>query len=106
MTTVTIGCKLPNGLHLDYKGVRVTLNGSNSSRIVGGYGFTSVSKDFWDAWSAEYKGFPPLEAGLIFAQNNNLSANAAATEQAGIKSGFEPIDPQKPAPGVTPAKAD
>lgn len=38
--TVTVGCKLPNGLILEQGAYKVELNGSNSSIVVGGYGLT------------------------------------------------------------------
>ena len=39
---VTIGCKLATGLIIGIGGKQVTLNGANSSRIIGGYGLTRV----------------------------------------------------------------
>lgn len=104
MTTVNVGCKLPNGLHLDHQGVRVTLNGANSSRLIGGYGLTEVDKDFFDAWSAAYKDFGPLVNGEIFAQSTAKNAEAQAKEQATVASGFERINPEAPGGGVAPEK--
>ena len=38
MATVIVGCKLPHGLHAELGGKVVTLAGSNSSSIIGGFG--------------------------------------------------------------------
>lgn len=95
MAQVTVGCKLPNGLHLDVEGKRTTLNGANSSRIVGGYGLSEVDKDFWEAWSKAYADSPLVKNGLVFAQGSANSAEAKAREQAEIRSGFERLEPGK-----------
>lgn len=101
-TTVTIGCKLPNGIILRVaSGASVTLNGANSSRVVGGYGLTTgVDKDFWEAWKSEYASFAPLKNELIFAQDSANKAEGQANEQAGVKNGLEPLNKDKPAAGV------
>lgn len=106
MALVTVGCKLPNGLHLDLDGRRATINGANSSRIVGGYGLTEVDKDLWEAWAKAYAESPLIKNGLVFAQGSAASAEAKAKEQAEIKSGLEPLVPGKGVLGeVQPAKA-
>lgn len=100
MSNITVACKLPHGLVLTVGGKSVTLAGSNSSRIIGGYGLTSVDKDFFDAWSKEFASFVPLKNGLIFAQDSGAKAEGQAREQADLKSGLEPLDIEKPAKGV------
>lgn len=95
MAFVTVGCKLPNGIHLDVQDKRVTLNGANSSRIIGGYGLTQVDKDFWDAWVKAYADSPMLKNHLVFAQGTEANASAKAEEQAEVKSGFERLQPGK-----------
>lgn len=102
--TVTVGCKLPHGLRLDHEGHRVTLNGANSSRVIGGYGMTEVDGDFWEAWLSRHRDYPPVTAGLVFAQNTAKSAESQAKEQAQVATGFEPIDPNAPGGGVVPAE--
>lgn len=52
-----------------------------------------------------HDGFPPLAKGLIFEQATVAKAEDQAKEQAGIKSGLEPIDPKKPGSGVAPVTA-
>lgn len=95
MAFVTVGCKLPNGLHIDVQGKRATLNGANSSRIVGGYGLTQVDKDFWDAWVKDYADSPLVKNHMVFAQGTESSAVSKAGEQADVKSGFERLVPGK-----------
>lgn len=101
---VVVGCKLPHGLHLDHGGRRVTINGANSSRLVGGYGFTEIDREFWEAWLEGHKEYPPVVHGLVYAQTDAKSAESKADEQAGILSGFEPIDPASPGPGIEPVE--
>jgi hypothetical protein len=106
---ITVGCKLPNGLHLDVGGVRVSVKGTNASSLVGGHGITpGVDKAFFDAWLAVHKDSAVVKKGLIFAHEKENSAQAMAKERARNKSGLEGIDPNKPAPGIKPAstKAD
>jgi hypothetical protein len=94
---LTIGCKLPSGLHLDHNGKRVTLNGSNSSNIIGGYGLThNVDQAFWEAWKKAHADFEPLKQGLIFAQEKENNARAEAEDKQALENGFEGIDPNKP----------
>lgn len=106
MAQVVVGCKLPNGLHIHLDGKEVTLNGSNSSRVIGGYGLTNVDESFITAWLAAHQDFPAVRAGLIFVQVNAKKAEDEADEKVDVKSGLEGIDPEKPGGGVTKAKDD
>jgi len=99
---VTVGCKIINGVILAHQGKRVMLAGAKSSRIIGGYGMTEVDKDFFDAWCKANADSALLSGNLIFAQDKPASAAAKAEEQAAVKTGFEPIDPNTPVPGVKP----
>lgn len=101
-STVTVGCKLPNGLVLELAGKKHELAGARMAKA-GGYGLTPVPADFWQAWAQKYAGFPPLEAGLIFAQTSPEKAADQAKEQASLRTGMEPLNPTAPAPGITPA---
>ncbi|GAN69296.1 hypothetical protein [Acetobacter orleanensis] len=101
-STVTIGCKLPNGLILSLGAARHELAGTRASAVVGGYGLTPVPAEFWAAWSRAYADFPPLKNGLIFAQNTVEKATGQAREQATLRTGTEPLNPATPAPGITP----
>lgn len=87
--TVVVGCKLPNGLVINYGGTNATLAGTNSSLIEGGHGLTTVDKDFWDLWLSEHKDYAPVAKGLIFAHEKEVNAKAEAKEKAKNKNGFE-----------------
>lgn len=106
MPTVTVACKLPNGLHLDHMGKRVTLNGAHHKDAVADHGLTTVDKDFWDAWHAAHKDYHPVKHGHIFAHVQEASAKDKAKERAKEKTGFEGIDPKKPGNGVKPLDKD
>lgn len=89
--TVTVGCKLPNGLILEVAGKAIQINGANSSRIIGGYGLTEgIDKDFFDAWLKQNAGLSFVKNGMVFAQSKSTDAIAEATEKAEVKTGLEP----------------
>lgn len=100
-TMVVVGCKLPNGLICElgkygddgYR--RVVLNGSNHSRVVGGFGMTDVSKDFWEAWYGKHKKLDFVRRGMVFVHSDLASAKDYAQERAEVRSGLEPLDPLK-----------
>jgi hypothetical protein len=110
MPNIVVGCKLPHGLHMELNGVRVTLNGGNSSEIVGTdgvkTGITVVDKDFFDQWAAIHKDAPYLKGGLIFANEKPANVKAEAADKEDLKTGFEGINPDAPAPGVTKSDGD
>jgi hypothetical protein len=102
-STVQIGCKLPNGMILEmgkpgdegYR--RVILNGANAALIktANGYGITEVDAKFWKAWHPKHRWLPALAKGLVFAVGDLASAQAAALERAGEKTGLEPLRPDE-----------
>lgn len=96
MTIVTVGCKLVNGLIIEVADKKVTLNGANSSEIIGGHGLTEVSKDLWDAWYAANKELTFVKKGLVFASVKEADAKAQAKERAKNKTGLEGLDPADP----------
>lgn len=103
MATVTVGCKLPSGLIINMEGREVTLKGANSSLVIGGFGLTEgVDKAFFDTWLARNQDFPAVENGLIFVQSTTKNAEAEATEKQALRSGFEGLNPDAPAPNITP----
>ncbi|MCI0311949.1 hypothetical protein E7W35_12745 [Cronobacter sakazakii] len=102
--TIVVGCKLPNGLVVEQDGYTVTLNGSNSSNVVGGYGLTEgVDKDAFEKWLEVHKNQPYVKNELVFAQAKANRAQSKATENASIKSGLEGLPQDKPAPGIEKA---
>jgi len=107
MPTVTVACKLPNGLFLELEGrERVVLKGTAVPHgfppvDVGGYALTpNVDADFFVEWMAEYKNYAPVREGLIYAYAKPQDATARAMEMRDLKSGLEPLDPDKPGPGL------
>ena len=102
MGTVTVGCKLPNGLIIELDEQRVVLNGANSSALIGGFGLTEVNEALFKAWLEKHKDYEPVKQGLIFAQEKPANAQAEAKDKAKLKSGFEGLDPKKPAEGIEP----
>jgi len=105
-TVILIGCRLPHGLVLSHplkKDVKVTLNGLNSSRIIGAdYVTTEVEADLWEAWKLTRSDFAPLKSGAIFEARNESEAASIAKELRGEKTGLEPMP--KDAAGVKPAE--
>lgn len=100
-TMVTVACKLPNGIICemgkfgDENYTRVALNGANSARVVGGYGLTPVSKEFWDAWVAKNRNLEFVRKGLVFAHNDNASAADEAKDRGEVRTGLEALNPFK-----------
>lgn len=102
--TIVVGCKLPNGLVVEQDGYTVTLNGANSSNVVGGYGLTEgVDKDAFAKWMEVHKNQPYVKNELVFAQAKANSAQSKATENASVKTGLEGLPQDKPAPGIEKA---
>lgn len=99
--TVIVGCKLPNGLHLDVKDNsgdvrRITIVGANASTIVGGYGMTpNVPADFMALWFKKNAKHPAVLNHSIFIHSQEDGARAIAKEQQEIETGLQPIDPIK-----------
>lgn len=116
MSTVTVACKIPNGLHLDVRDkptdppTRVTVIGSAQARrmesegnlvtdtalVAGGYGLTrDVDASFWDAWLANNKDSKIVKEGMIFATPKLETSRDTGKGMAEIKTGLEPLDPNK-----------
>ena len=125
--TVVVGCKLPHGILLqldklietkgtdgktvETKAIRIgdkyTLNGANSSKVIGGYGITrNIPADFFEEWMKQNADFQPVKAGLIFRQDSLDKAEDQAEEQTAVKSGLEGIDPKHPDPEKKIVPAD
>jgi len=99
--TVIVGCKLPNGLHLEVKNkdgekIRVTVAGANASRIIGGYGLTpNVPAEFMSEWFKRNARHPAVIGHNIFIHADEASARDIAKERAKVETGLEGIDPVK-----------
>lgn len=104
MATVTIGCRLPNGIILQLdSGHEVKLNGQNSAQDGSPIillserdcGYTDVDASFWDAWKTQVGAdFAPLKSMAIFEAKNERDAKAVHAEVKKEKTGHEPM-PQK-----------
>lgn len=127
--TVTVGCKIPNGLILrlfrpaevleqgregfvkvkisEPTGEQIVLNGSRFPGkpdederpyiIMHGVAFTpDVPKEFWERWKEQNKDTDMVKRGLIFARGHDSDLRSQAAEMREVKSGLEPIDPDKP----------
>lgn len=102
--TVTVGCKLPNGLILELNGQTVEVNGSTSSRVIGGHGITyDVDAEFFDAWMEAYADRAMVRNGFIFAHDKAADTKAEAAEKENNATGLEAVDPDAPNAGVTKA---
>ena len=102
--TIVVGCKLPNGLVVEQGGYTVTLNGANSSNVIGGYGLTEgVDKDAFEKWLEVHKNQLYVKNELVFAQAKANSAQSKANENASVKTGLEGLPQDKPAPGIEKA---
>lgn len=123
MSTVTVACKLPHGMHLEIRNPaglverRVTIKGArlktnkNGREITKGHETTDdygrgfglthgVPADFWARWAEENKEYPPFARGMIFAQGSDVDARAQATEMSEIQTGLEPLSQDKLPPGL------
>jgi hypothetical protein len=69
--------------------------------IIGGYGITQgVSRKFWEEWLHQNNGSDLIENGIIFACDSLHETQQEAKSRESIRCGFEPIDPDKPPPGL------
>lgn len=94
--TVTIGCKIANGLFLQVDDKTVNINGFNTATVIGGHGLTeNVPTDFWQAWLAKNKDRDIVKNGLIFAHGNTKDTSAEAKEKRNTQSKTEPISQPK-----------
>lgn len=108
MTAVLVCSKLPMDLvihHPQRPQDKVTLKGTNSSRILdaagnysapaAGYVTTEVDADFWEAWMLVHNQpgtrFAALDSGAIFEAKDAASAKSIAAEFSKRKTGLEPL---------------
>lgn len=134
MATVTVGCKLPNGLYLrafrmvtrteavlgggvrEYQiaepiGEPVKINGyaapfgmAPDAPISGGYALTSgIDEDLWNSWLEANKDSDLVRNNLIFASGRADHAQGRGREQAALRSGLEPLDPNNLPKGIETA---
>ncbi len=105
MSTVLIGCKLPHGITFKgSEGQAITLNGMNRSMIEGGYGLTHVDESEAALFFATHADFAPVVSQAIFTHQTDSVGDLhdMSLDLQGEKTGFEGLDPAKPAPGLKP----
>ncbi|NTA27404.1 hypothetical protein [Allorhizobium ampelinum] len=67
----------------------------------GGYAInTGIDADFWNAWIEQNKDHEAVKSGLIYSMARQDSASKEAESRASVKSGLEPLDPEKPMKGI------
>ncbi len=122
---VMVACKMPHGLHLrlfttrmanepspggtrevqqsQQVGPGVFVRGNAVAQgatlpypVIGGYALTEVDEDFWKKWEAQNADSDIVKNKLVFANRGSDHVTGQAKEQAGEKSGFERINPDKP----------
>lgn len=103
--TVTVACKLPNGLHIKIEelGINIKLHGSASPYAIGGHGMTQgVNAAEWGAIEAHphFGNAAWLKNQVVFAMNKPQDASDKAIERQKVRAGFEPIDPRDPNAGL------
>lgn len=121
---VTVACKIPNGLILrlfkmidtqepmfggGFRKVKVAQQVGETYEIKGpalpkearaifapgGYALTTnIPKAFFEEWLKQNHDHEAVVRKLIFAQADRDDAVAQAEEQAGIRSGLEPLNPE------------
>lgn len=124
-STVWVGCKIPNGYNVSHDelrdvvdagtggtrkawvptGKRIIFNGSNSSQVIGGYGRTEVDADWFANWLKQSASDEIVTSGLIFAEGTADDMASGAAERREVRTGTEPLDPDKPGRGLEPAPA-
>lgn len=94
-STVTVACKLPQGLRVRLEnGPEVHLHGANSPWAVAGYGLTQgVDADVWEAIKVQHADATWLVNGFVFANGDHDSVVDKATDEAERRAGFEAVDP-------------
>lgn len=97
--TLTVACKIPNGLHIMVPGTKIDikLHGSHSAFAVGGHGMTrGVNAQEWAKIEEFFAGAKWLKNELVFAMKTPESAADKAEEREEVTTGFEPVDPDAP----------
>jgi len=112
MGTVTVVCKLANGIYLDLRDdagglkKRVRINGYNDANSIAGsgYGLTEVPADHWAEWLRVNSSLDMIQNQVVFAREKKSEAKAEAKDTG--PSGQERLDPAKPLRGVKAADSN
>lgn len=74
-------------------------------QVVGGYGLTpGVPRDFWEAWEAQNRDSALVRNRQVFAAATESRARDQSREQAKVRSGLEPVDPNDPQARMPPSR--
>lgn len=98
--TLTIACKLPQGLHIKVPGTKIDirLHGMHSPYAVAGHGMTrGIKAEDWAKVQEVYAEALWLKNEFVFATTTPESAADKAEEREKVNAGFDPIDPEDPA---------
>lgn len=88
---------VPNEKQYTLRGNRVPFGMMPRYQIIGGYALTpGIPADVWDKWLSQNKDSDLVKNNLIFAHEKVENAAAQAKDQATVRSGLEPINPDKP----------
>jgi len=72
-------------------------NNAVTDLLPGGYALTyGVPKDTWDLWYEQNRHSALVRNNIIFAQLTHVKATEQSKELRSVKSGLEPLDPDKP----------
>lgn len=65
--------------------------------IIGGFGITSgIPRDFWERWLERHKRDELVTKGYVKAMGSEIDIRRYARENAKLRSGLEPLDPENP----------
>jgi hypothetical protein len=103
--TRTVKRAVETGQRVTVKGFAHPIDKAPTAQIAGGYALTpNVDADFFAAWLAQNADSAIVKNKLIFAADKPTYAESKAREQEEIKSGLEPIDPNRMPKGLEKAK--
>lgn len=100
-----VATRLPTGLNVTNAKMPMQLNGANASNASSGFGYTRVPTEFVKDWLGSKGHGQSMDAfknGDIFTAATIEEARKEAASRRGDASGFDGLDPDKPAAGIEP----
>jgi hypothetical protein len=97
--SVTIGCKLPNGMTLelsdaDHEKIEIRVNGASHPDARFGHGVTeNVDRAFWEKWVEDNKRLKIVKNGFIFAHGSRHDVEDHAKDRKDVKTKLERLIP-------------
>ena len=87
---------MPDNTRVEIAGLNDHLRGKDKGVLeVGGGAITRINSDQWTYIESAYKNFEPIANGLIYVAKDSKSAKSEMKEKRELRTGFEPIDPEK-----------